>query len=172
MLYCIVLYLMVWYCVVNRLLGLYYFTTQFIFCLLIAILEPRCAVLSSDRVECLGDSATEEQKAPQCIQKGCCYDDMYIKESAMKYYNPDGKTWCFKGKGGGIVYQKWHDWSHHKLLFTSLSQKSYSGSNRGKWRECGGGGGVSYVDSLDQASRNRKQSNSFGYELFTFFCYI
>ena len=70
--------------------------------------EPGCNIRSSQRVDCFGDSATEMQKAPYvtpelCIQKGCCYDDMFMSEPNVKFYSAEGRTWCFKKKGGGTV---------------------------------------------------------------------
>ncbi|KAL9973614.1 hypothetical protein ACROYT_G020092 [Oculina patagonica] len=66
--------------------------------------EPTCDIRSSERVDCFGDSATEEQKVPYvtpkvCIKKGCCYDDMYMSEPDVWFYSSSGRTWCFKKKG-------------------------------------------------------------------------
>lgn len=70
---------------------------------------PACNIDSSKRVDCFGESSEstpDEQKVPYvtpeyCIEKGCCYDDMYMEESQTWFYKPPGRTWCFKKKGGG-----------------------------------------------------------------------
>ena len=69
---------------------------------------PECNVHSSERVDCFGEP-TEEQKVPFvtpeiCVQKGCCYDDMYIDEPNTVFYKPPGRTWCFKKKEGGTLF--------------------------------------------------------------------
>ena len=71
-------------------------------------IAPGCATRSNERVDCFGDAATEAQKVPfvtpeLCLQKGCCYDDMYMREPDVWFYKPPGRTWCFKKKGGGTV---------------------------------------------------------------------
>ena len=70
-------------------------------------------VKSETRVDCFGDSATEEQSVPfvtpeLCIQKGCCYDDMYMDEPETIFYKPPGRTWCFKKKAGGMI-SEWNN---------------------------------------------------------------
>lgn len=73
---------------------------------------PECDIESSERVNCFGEpteSTPQEQKVPYvtpefCLQKGCCYDDMYINETNTWFYKPPGRTWCFKKKGGGKLF--------------------------------------------------------------------
>lgn len=73
---------------------------------------PECDIESSERVNCFGEpteSTPQEQKVPYvtpefCLQKGCCYDDMYMNEANTWFYKPPGRTWCFKKKGGKLFY--------------------------------------------------------------------
>lgn len=75
----------------------------------IIFIAPGCAIGSDQRVDCFGESGTEDEKVPfitpeLCLQKGCCYDDMYMAEPNTWFYKPPGRTWCFKKEGGGKVH--------------------------------------------------------------------
>lgn len=62
---------------------------------------PECDIESSERVNCFGEpteSTPQEQKVPYvtpefCLQKGCCYDDMYMNEPSTWFCKPPGMTW-------------------------------------------------------------------------------
>ena len=84
-------------------------------------LEPGCNIRSSMRVDCFGDSATPNQKVPLvtpelCIQKGCCYDDMYMNEPTTWFYKNCGRTWCFKKKGAGNLLNSFQGRGPYLLL--------------------------------------------------------
>jgi hypothetical protein len=62
---------------------------------------PACDVRSSARELC-----DESLKAPyvtpvECVSKGCCYDDMFMSEPSVWFYDASGRKWCFKHKQQG-----------------------------------------------------------------------
>ena len=65
------------------------------------VIEKGCDQKSSEREPCSPELKAPFVKPEDCIKKGCCYDDMFMSEPNVWYYNPTGRVWCFTKKGGG-----------------------------------------------------------------------
>lgn len=63
-------------------------------------IERGCDQLSTEREPCSPDLKAPFVKPEDCIKKGCCYDDMFMGERELWYYNPTGRVWCFTKEGG------------------------------------------------------------------------
>ncbi|XP_022803949.1 uncharacterized protein LOC111341260 [Stylophora pistillata] len=60
--------------------------------------ESSCEIESDERVKC-SDSLVAPFATPKmCLDAGCCYDDMFMNEPNVNFYNRNGKTWCFQRK--------------------------------------------------------------------------
>ena len=64
-------------------------------------IEKGCDQRSSEREPCNPQLKAPFVKPEDCIKRGCCYDDMFMSEPSVWYYNPTGRVWCFTKKGGG-----------------------------------------------------------------------
>ena len=62
--------------------------------------DHSCEIRSSERQECGPEFKAPFVTPEQCLLAGCCYDDMFMKEPSVKFYTADGRTRCFKKKGG------------------------------------------------------------------------
>ena len=70
------------------------------FCFIAVFIEKGCNQLPTEREPCSPDLKAPLVKPEDCIKKGCCYDDMFMDEPELWYYNPTGRVWCFTKKGG------------------------------------------------------------------------
>jgi len=66
-------------------------------------IEPRkqpaagCDVLSGDREPCSPDLKAPLVNPGSCLPaEACCYDDMFMGEASMKFYDRNRRIWCFK----------------------------------------------------------------------------
>ena len=57
--------------------------------------EPGCNIRSGDRELCRLD-LTAPFVNPGNYPLECYYDDMIMSELSVKFYNREGRTWCFK----------------------------------------------------------------------------
>ena len=59
--------------------------------------EPGCDVLSGNREPCSPDLNAPLVNPGSCLpMQDCCYDDMFINEPFVEYYDREGRNWCFK----------------------------------------------------------------------------
>ena len=57
--------------------------------------EPGCNIRSGDRELCRLDLTAPFVNPRNCPLE-CYYDDMIMSERSVKFYNREGRTWCFK----------------------------------------------------------------------------
>ena len=59
--------------------------------------EPGCDALSGDREPCSPDLKAPLVNPGSCLPaQACCYDDMFMSESSVEFYDREGRIWCFK----------------------------------------------------------------------------
>ena len=57
--------------------------------------EPGCNVPSGQRVLCNPDLRAPFVNPGNCTQDACCYDDMFMSEQSVNFYDASGRAWCF-----------------------------------------------------------------------------
>ena len=57
--------------------------------------EPGCNIRSGDRELCRLDLTAPFVNPGNCPLE-CYYDDMFMSEPSVKFYNREGRIWCFK----------------------------------------------------------------------------
>ena len=62
--------------------------------------DSSCDVRSSDRKLCSDDLKAPFVTPEECVNQGCCYDDMFMSEPGVDFFGEKGRTWCFVPKGG------------------------------------------------------------------------
>ncbi|XP_032237412.2 uncharacterized transmembrane protein DDB_G0289901 isoform X2 [Nematostella vectensis] len=62
--------------------------------------EPACDLRSTERELCNNDLKAPFVTPEECVKASCCYDDMFMSEKSLKFYDAEGRKWCFARKGG------------------------------------------------------------------------
>ena len=81
--------------------------TEIAFCLV--TLEPECDIRSTEREDCNADLKAPFVTPEECLNAGCCYDDMFMSERSVKFYGEEGRKWCFVAKGGMCLFSELQD---------------------------------------------------------------
>lgn len=59
--------------------------------------DAGCDALSGDRELCSPDLTAPFVNPGSCLPaEACCYDDMFMSERFLKFYDREGRIWCFK----------------------------------------------------------------------------
>jgi len=79
--------------ILNSYCRCFFFSNNAIFYLSVA----GCDSLSGDREPCSPDLKAPLVNPGSCLPAAaCCYDDMFMTEPRVKFYDRKGRIWCFK----------------------------------------------------------------------------